>query len=278
LTPLERQRMTGSIDLVREGTLARVSLHHRGKFNAMSRSMWRDLKTTFEALQQDTTVRCVVVQGADGHFCAGGDIAEYPGFRFDAAQLQQFHEGEVWGALQAMLDCDVPLIAHIEGNCMGAGLEIASCCDLRLAGSSARFGAPIARLGFPMAPREAGLVSAAVGATTARAMLLSAAVFDAAHMQTQGFLTHQYADDQLAEQVRLLTGRIVSLAPQAARMNKKTLRALNTLSAPVESAQAATKSIAFADDSALSSAYDYADSAEHREGIDAFLNKRPPIF
>ena len=57
-----------------------------------------------------------------------------------------------------MLDCDVPLLALIEGNCMGAGLEIASCCDIRIAGASSRFGAPIARLGFPMAPRELDLL------------------------------------------------------------------------------------------------------------------------
>lgn len=57
----------------------------------------------------------------------------------------------MWCALQAMRDCDVPVLAQIEGNCMGAGLEIASCCDIRIAADSARFGAPIARLGFPMA-------------------------------------------------------------------------------------------------------------------------------
>ena len=65
---------------------ARVMLHHAGKFNAMSRSMWRSLKQVFLELQQQTTaanpLRCVVLQGADGHFCSGGDIAEYPDFRF----------------------------------------------------------------------------------------------------------------------------------------------------------------------------------------------------
>ena len=274
--------MSTEVSLAVVGGIGRLTLSNTAKFNAMSRAMWRDLKTTFEALQQDTAVRCVVVQGAGGHFCAGGDIAEYPSFRFDAAQLQQFHEDEVWGGLQAMLDCDVPLIAHIEGNCMGAGLEIASCCDLRLAACSARFGAPIARLGFPMAPREAELVSQAVGSTTARAMLLAAEVFDAAHMHLQGFLTHRVADDQLGAQVQSLAERIVRLAPQAARMNKQTFRALNRPLAPVETAQAATKSIAKSPASvvapATTSSYSYADSAEHREGISAFLAKRPPIF
>jgi enoyl-CoA hydratase len=88
-------------------------------------------------------------------FCAGGDISEYAVVPLRRASLREFHENEVWGALQAMLDCDVPMVAQIEGACMGAGLEIASCCDMRIAGDTAKFGAPIAKLGFPMAPREA---------------------------------------------------------------------------------------------------------------------------
>jgi enoyl-CoA hydratase/carnithine racemase len=229
------------------------------------------------------------VRGQGGHFCAGGDISEYPGFRFDAAQLAHFHEQEVWGALNAMLQCDVPIVAHIEGNCMGAGLEIASCCDLRLASHDAKFGAPIARLGFPMAPKEAALVGAAVGNTTARAMLLAAQVFDAAHMQAQGFLTHTLPAVDVDGHVQATAQRIATLAPQAARMNKQTLRALqgnpgqnfmpNRPLAPVEYAQAAPNLIAndvYAD--ACADAYAYADSAEHREGIAAFLDKRTPHF
>lgn len=252
--------------------VAHVTLEHAGKFNAMSRAMWLQLKAVFDAIGRDASVRCVVVRGQGGHFCAGGDISEYPGFRFDAAQLAHFHENEVWGGLNAMLQCDVPIVAHIEGNCMGAGLEIASCCDLRLAASDAKFGAPIARLGFPMAPKEAALVGTAVGSTTARAMLLAAEVFDAAHMQAQGFLTRTLAATELDAQVQAIARRVAALAPQAARMNKQILRS-NQAGAPTEHAQEATKNIA-----PTLAAYAYADSAEHREGIAAFLEKRTPNF
>ena len=134
--------------------VAVVALANPGKFNAMSRAMWRELRLGFERLQVDNSVRCVIVRGDGGHFCAGGDITEYAGFRFQEESLRAFHEDDVWGGLQSMLDCDVPIVAQIEGNCMGAGVEIASGCDIRIAGATARFGAPIARLGFPMAPRE----------------------------------------------------------------------------------------------------------------------------
>jgi enoyl-CoA hydratase/carnithine racemase len=165
-----------------------------------------------------------------------------------------------------MLDCDVPIVAQIAGNCMGAGVEIASCCDIRMATDTARFGAPIAKLGFPMAPREAALVMRAVGELTAREMLLSAAVLEAHEMLQRGFLNRVVAASALEAAVLLCADRIGQLAPEAARMNKQTFRAL----APVSIAQAATDLIA--------NAYRYASSAEHREGVTAFMEKRPPRF
>lgn len=274
--------MADTVSLTLDGAIATVTLEHAGKFNAMSRGMWLQLRAVFVDLQLRPGVRCVLVCGKDGHFCAGGDIAQYPDFRFDAAALRHFHEVEVWGALQAMLDCDVPIVAQIEGNCMGAGVEIASCCDLRLASASARFGAPIARLGFPMAPREAALVAQAVGSTTARAMLLAAEVLDADHMLRCGFLTRTLADKDVADAAWAMSQRVAALAPQAARLNKQTLRTLvvpNSAFAPAGQAQAAIEDIANTVPPLVGGApYAYADSAEHREGIAAFLEKRLPRF
>ena len=258
--------MSGAVIFEVSGSLATVTLSHPGKFNARSRAMWRELRVVFEAIQQRRNVHCVLVRGENGHFCAGGDISEYAGFRFEQASLRDFHENDVWGGLQAMLDCDVPILAQIEGNCLGAGVEIASCCDIRLAAGSARFGAPIAKIGFPMAPREAVLVMRAVGELTAREMLLSAAVLDAAEMKQRGFLNQVLALDALGAAVQERIQRIQQLAPQAARLNKASIRAL----AHVPTAQAAINTIAIA--------YDYAASSEHREGIGAFMEKRPPAF
>lgn len=257
--------MSGRVLLERQGPLARVCLSHPGKLNAMSRAMWRTLREVFLALQADTTVRAVLLRGEGGHFCAGGDIAEYANFRFQADSLRAFHEDDVWGGLSAMLDCDIPVIAQIEGHCMGAGVEIASCCDLRLAAASARFGAPIAKLGFPMAPREAALVAAAVGELSAREMLLAARVLDAPTLLARGFLSELCADDALQAACEERAQAVARLAPQAARMNKRILRQLHA------QGPAALPSL-------VASAYDYADSAEHREGIAAFMAKRPPNF
>jgi enoyl-CoA hydratase len=251
--------MTTSARLEREGAIAFVTLANAGRLNAMSRAMWRELRAVFEDLAQDASTRCVILRGEGGAFCAGGDISEYPSFRFDEASLRDFHEKEVWGALAAMLACELPLVAQIEGACMGAGLEIASCCDIRLAGASSRFGAPIAKLGFPMAPREAALVRRAIGEVLARDMLLAASVHDASRLYDAGFLLRVVPDAEVGPQALAYAQRIAALAPAAARLNKRTLSAGEA-------------------DALLATAYDYADTPEHREGITAFLAKRTPVF
>ena len=257
-----------------EGGVVRVTLLHTGRLNAMSRTMWCQLRSVFESIQRNADARCVLMAGDGGAFCAGGDISEYPAFRFDAAALRDFHEGDVWGGLSAMLACDVPIVARIDGACMGAGVEIASCCDVRIAGSMARFGAPIARLGFPMAPREAQLVAGAVGDVTARQMLLEAATFTAPEMLARGFLSRVVADDMAATEALGSAQRIAALAPQAARLNKQTFRALKMPPALDGKALAAIENIV----NGPADPYAYAPSAEHREGIAAFLEKRPPQF
>ena len=259
--------MPGQVRLALHGPVARVTLSHPGKLDAMSRAMWRELRDAFLAIQASADVRCAVIAGSNGGFCAGGDIAEYPQFRFHPETLRRFHEEEVWGGLAAVLACEVPVVAQIDGACMGAGIEIACCCDIRIAGTGARFGAPIARLGFPMAPRELRLVAAVAGESTLREMLLEAVQLDAREMKARGFLQRVVPHEQLELEVLATTDRICALAPQAARMNKRMLRQLagGAPDAPMAAGL-------------LERAYDYATSAEHREGIAAFLEKRPPRF
>ena len=253
----------GTVRVQISGAVCSVTLDYPARLNAMSRSMWARLRLAFLEIQRQPSLRCVVLRGAGANFCAGGDIAEYPGFRFDPDRLRHFHEVEVWGALDAILACDVPVVAVIEGACMGAGVELAACCDIRLASDLARFGAPIARLGFPMAPREAALVSGALGPTVARAMLLAAEIYSADQLFSTGFLTRVVADAAIADTAKSWVERVIGLAPQAARSNKKILRQL--LLQPLQSFE-------------MENVYAFASQPEHREGIYAFLEKRRPEF
>ena len=242
-----------------DGHVCHVTLDVPEKYNAINRSMWRALRQVFSDIQTQAALRCIVLSGAAGNFCAGGDIAEYPGFRFDASALRHFHEVEVWGALEALLACDVPVVAVIDGACMGAGLELAASCDVRLSSRRARFGAPIGKLGFPMAPREAALVAGALGASVARSMLLAAEIYTPEQLAATGFLTRVVPEADLAAVQAKMVQRICGLGPNAARRNKIMLRQIQQQHETVD-------------------AYDFADAPEHREGIHAFLDKRSPVF
>ena len=173
-----------------------------------------------------------------------------------------------------MLACEVPIVAAIRGACMGAGVEIASCCDIRLAEAGARFGAPIARLGFPMAPREALLVASRVGDALARQMLLAASSFDAAALHASGFLAEVSAPPELHDKAEKLARHIAALAPQAARLNKRALHSIFERNMTLALDGQAPAAIV----SGVEDAYAYAPSSEHREGIEAFLAKRRPWF
>jgi enoyl-CoA hydratase len=246
--------------------IAHIELANPGKFNAIDIAMWRELRTLFERLQAgsaDTAPRVVVVRGAAGQFASGGDIHEFATFRFDASRLHDFHEHIVAPALQAMLDCDIPLLARIDGACIGGGFEIAACCDIRVCGESSRFGAPIAKLGFPMAPGELAVLSRVMSAPVMREMLLEATLFDAARALQLGLVHAVVADADVAAHALQRVRAMAALSPQAARINKRTLRQIASggPTAPERHAH-----------------FDYADSAEHREGVTAFIDKRPPQF
>ena len=268
LTNPRRDTPSGSVQFADADAhgIARVTLANPGKLNAIDISMWRALRAGFERLQAlppASAPRAVIVCGADGQFASGGDIVEFAGFRFVEARLRHFHEEIVAPALHAMLDCDIPLLAQIDGACIGGGFEIAACGDIRLCGETSRFGAPIARLGFPMAPGELLVVARITPAAVLREMLLEARLLGATAALQHGLVHAVFADDELAEQTSRRARAVAALSPQAARLNKRTLRQI-----AAGGPSAAEREAHFA----------YADSAEHREGIAAFLEKRPPHF
>jgi enoyl-CoA hydratase/carnithine racemase len=162
-----------------------------------------------------------------------------------------------------VLNCPLPVIAQIEGACVGGGLEIAACCDIRIAGASSRFGIPIAKLGFPLAPLEAQMVSRVLPLPLVRELLLEARLMEAPEALARGVVSRVVPDDEVAHEAERSAQRMAQLSPQAARLNKTTLRQL------AEGGPTTAQRVAH---------YAYADSAEHREGLAAFLEKRPARF
>ncbi|WP_298835322.1 enoyl-CoA hydratase/isomerase family protein [uncultured Piscinibacter sp.] len=260
--------MPGSITLERgdvEG-VAHLTLANPDKLNAIDIAMWRELHALMLHLQQlpaHEAPHAVIVRGADRHFAAGGDIVEFASFRFEESSLRDFHENVVAPALHAMLACDIPLFAQIEGHCIGGGLEIAACCDIRVCGEGSRFGAPIAKLGFPMAPLELQVVARLAGAALLREMLLEARLLSAVAALQHGLVHAVVPDAEVATHTLARARALALLSPQAARINKRTLRQI-AAGGPGEIERLAH--------------YAYADSDEHREGVMAFIEKRTPRF
>lgn len=254
----------GRVLLQRDGRLARVTLSHPGRLNAITVGMWRELRDVFTRIAANDDVRCVIVRGEGGNFAAGADIREFPAERADAAGVQRYHREVLAPALQAVAQCPHPVVAQIEGVCVGGGLEIACQCDLRIAGESARFGVPINRLGFPMAPDEMRGLLALAGRAATLAILLEGRVFGAAEARDLGLLTRIVADADVAAQALRSAERICEGAPLAARINKR-------LSARLAQGGALTEA-------EYQDYFSYADSRDHKEGVRAFLAGVDPHF
>ncbi|PKO51795.1 MAG: enoyl-CoA hydratase [Betaproteobacteria bacterium HGW-Betaproteobacteria-21] len=245
--------------------IATVTLSNPDKLNAVNASMWRDLHSRMTALGSHPDVRCIILRGAgDRAFAAGGDIEEFLTVRATVDDALHYHEELVAAALNAIRDCPLPTVAAIQGACIGGGLEIAGCCDIRIAGASARFGAPINKLGFSMYPGEMAGLLALVGPAVVLEILLEGRILDAREALGKGLLTRVVDDEKVIDEAIAAATRIAAGAPLVARWHKQWVRRL-TSDAPLS-------------DTERRAAFDFLATDDYREGLDAFLNKRSPQF
>lgn len=247
----------------RSGQIATVILSNPGKLNALNVAMWIELTATLHRLSQDETLRCVIVRGDGENFAAGADIEEFSAVRNTLEQGIHYHTEIIARALLAIDECPHPTIAAIEGVCVGGGLEIACACDMRIAASNARFGIPINRLGFPLAPGEMQGLLQLVGKAVTLEILLEGRVFGATEAWDKG-LIHRIVENVHTD-ASASAERIARGAPLAARMNKQLVRRLSIAPAPLT-------------DRELQAAFAFLESRDYQEGVHSFLEKRPPVF
>ncbi len=256
--------MSESLLIERDSGIVTVTLNRPGKLNAITKELWGRLGEAIRALDSDADVRCVVLRGAgERAFSPGNDISEFETERSNAAQARAY--GVVMhGALEALRGCRHPLVALIHGVCVGAGLEIAATCDLRICGASSRFGAPVSKLGLVMAHAELEALVRLAGHATAAEILLEARILDAGEALTKGLVTRVVPDAQVDAEAYATARRIAEGAPLVHRWHKKFLRALvegRTLT-PAE----------------LDEGFACYDTRDFAEGRRAFLAKVPPRF
>jgi enoyl-CoA hydratase/carnithine racemase len=247
-----------TIEVTVEGPVATATVNRPEARNAMTMAMYKALADFCDRVDGDDDVRVAVVRGAGGKaFVSGTDIAHFRDFRTAADGLE--YEREIESVLARLEQVAVPTIAVVEGYATGGGLSIAAACDLRVATPSARFGLPIARtLGNCVSmPTYARLVHL-IGAARATHLIYTAGFVDGADALRIG-LVSELADDVDAHLASLCEA-LVSHAPLTMRASKIALRRLRDQALPP-------------DEDLVSLCYG---SEDFREGVTAFLDKRPP--
>jgi enoyl-CoA hydratase/carnithine racemase len=247
--------------LVERGPVATVTLNRPERINAVTLAMWRELGALFRGFADDAAVRAVVLTGAGGHFSSGADISEFDRVR-GTAEASADYEAAGDAAGEAIMALPKPVIAAVSGSCVGGGLALAMACDLRIAGPTAKFGIPAARLGIVYGPLDTRNLLSLVGLANAKRILFAGARFDAAAAERMGLIDEVAPDPRAAAEA--LGAEMAANAPLSLAGAKAILRML------AEGREDGTAIQALMDGAAA--------SADYAEGRAAFAAKRPPVF
>ena len=234
----------------------------RPPLNLLEPEIIATLRATFEGLARDGSVRAAVVTGAGRAFTAGMDVRVLRDL--DVLSAKAFISG-LCAAIDAVHRAPFPVIAAVNGPCLGAGFELALACDLRVAGSGAQFGLPEVRVGVPSVI-QAALLPPLVGPGRAAEMLLLGTPVPAAQALGWGLVNRVVDPAELDAAVDEMLAALARCAPGAVRLQKELIIRWRETDLP-SAVQAGINAFATA----------YA-GGEPREGAEAFLAKRPPRF
>jgi enoyl-CoA hydratase/carnithine racemase len=253
----------GALVLSIKGPLATLVLTRPRARNALNRAMWRAIPEIAQRLAKDRSVRVLMLRGAGGDFASGADVSEF-GEVFASPESASAYLALMEAAGAALEALDQPVIAVIEGYCIGAGLALALACDLRIAAADARLGAPPAKLGLVYGPDDVRRLVGAVGIPAAKAMLLTGALTPADRALAMGLVNEVHEGDvAAAAEARAL--EIAALCPWSLRRTK----AMINLLAAKDLEAAASGRLWFAE------AVSQGDLAE---GLSALSERRAPRF
>ena len=245
----------------RDGAIVTLTFNRPEARNAMTWDMYRRLGEVCDEVDRDDSVRVLVLRGAGGKaFVAGTDIAQFLSFQGGDDGLRYGREvGEFVGRVARVAK---PVIAQIEGFAVGGGFGIATACDLRIATPDARFGAPIARtLGNCLSMRAYARYLELLGPSRLKELIFTARLMTADEARTAGFV-HEIVDgDRIAARVRELAEQVASHAPITLMVTKEAIRRIHEARALPDG------------DDLIARTYG---SDDFREGVRAFVDKRPP--
>jgi enoyl-CoA hydratase/carnithine racemase len=247
----------------REGPVAHLVLDRPGKLNALTLAMLARLDALCAELEADTDVRAVVLRSTSARaFCAGADVHEWSALGAEGMWRRWIAEGHrVFARLAAL---PMPSIAAIDGMAFGGGLELALCCDLRIAARTARFALPEVKIGIVPGWGGPARLAALIGTSRTKQMALTGAPIDAATALAWGLASEVVDGDALAARASALAAEIAAGPRTAVQVTKQLVDAAAAGAPPAILDALAAGFISGTDDLA--------------EGVAAFREKRPPRF
>jgi len=246
--------------------LIRVTLNNPARHNAISYEMWRELTKVMIRLAKDHNVRAVILDGSGNRaFCAGADISEFGHWRANSDRRHEYNRTTAAGAA-SLKNFPKPLIACIDGYCIGAGFEIALQCDIRLCSESAVFAVTPAKLGLGYNLDDTQLIVDQLGASAAREILFSGRRYKASDGLRLGIVSQIHADAELSEYADRFGLEIAANAPLSVQASKAIIHEAAKL--PNERDHELCKTL-------VDRCYE---SHDFIEGQTAFNEKRKPVF
>ena len=259
---LQTERMRAEID----AGIGWMIFNNPARHNALSLEMWEGIADILAAYSDDPEVRVVVMRGAGGKaFVSGADISEFDEKRGSTAAKKSY--GEVAGAANRWLATFAkPLVALIEGYCIGGGLATALAADVRIATPDSTFGIPAAKLGLGYDYEGLAKLARVVGPSRARDIMFSARLMGADEARSMGLINFIYNRDAIERETVSYAERIAANAPLTVGAAKAAVNAWERGSRPddVEAVQRLVDACF--------------DSADYKEGRKAFAEKRRPDF
>ncbi|MFO8057358.1 MAG: enoyl-CoA hydratase-related protein [bacterium] len=242
---------------------ARIIINRADKMNSFREQTLSEMHEAVEDAASDASVGVVVICGAGGRaFCSGGDVSEMG--QLDRAGGRDFLY-RFMGFLQSLRRCPHPVIAAVDGYCLGGGNEINMCCDLTLATEKSRFGQVGPTVGSIPVLAGTQYLPRSVGDKKAKEIIFLCQRYSASEACDMGWINKVVEDGKLEEELEAWCDRILSMSPQSLRIAKQSLNFEADLLTP-----SFTHGIEL-----LSMTYG---SEELKEGMNAFLEKRKPAF
>ncbi len=251
--------------LDRDGSIATITLNRPEARNALDMVMRRELASALDEVEADAGARVLVLTGAGGHFCSGGDVKTMRDKRHTAAEGRARVELLNRMVLR-LVDFPRPTIAKVDGFAVGAGSNLALCCDLIVASDRAKFGELFWKIGLVPDGGGTWLLPRVVGLARAKELIFTADIIDAAEAARIGLVNRVVPVAELDATTRALAEKIAAGPPGVLRMAKHMVN------------RAATSDLAAALDLEAFSQGMAIAGEDHQEGLAAFFAKRPPAF